>query len=245
MIQLVSGDLASCSRDKTIKIFSINENEYKVKQILTYHTDEVTDIIELKNNKLASCSLDKSVIIYNKLADEYEKESSLSINEINGEIRNGPIIQTKDNEICYYEERRIPKYNSIYFINLSKEKIIEKINNITASCYHSSLLMISKDLLFITGKGEISVVNVNSHKLIWTKNFMNSSWINAACMLNKDTILTGDDKARLIQWKIDYDNITKSKKISEKTLNEKIFTISKLGNGKILIGGYDCTVKIL
>ena len=247
MIQLTSDDLASCSNDKTIIIFSINKSEYKVKQILTYHTDKVTDIIELKNHKLASCSLDKSVNIYNKFNDKYEKEFSISINESKRISYNGPIIQTKDNEICYYEEsRNFSKDNSIYFINLSEKKIIEKINNITVSIYHSSLLMIKKDLLFISGKGEISVVNVNSYNVVWKKKLMSSSWINSVCMLNKDTILIGGENKRLEQWKIDFNDLEKSKKISEKKLQNEdtIFTISKLGNGKILTGGYDCIVKI-
>ena len=134
---------------------------------MTYHTDKVTDIIALKNNKLASCSLVKSVIIYNKFNNKYEKESSISINESKRITNNGPIIQTKDNEIYYYAESGpFLKNNLIYFINLSEEKIIEKINSITVSLYHSSLLMITKDLLFITGKVEISVVNVNSYNIV-------------------------------------------------------------------------------
>ena len=51
VIQLSSGDLASCSDDKTIKIYNINGNEYKVLQILIYHTSYVYKIIELRNKK--------------------------------------------------------------------------------------------------------------------------------------------------------------------------------------------------
>ena len=93
IIQLRSGILASGSADKTIKLYDINGNEYKVIQTLTYHTDGVTKIIELKNNQLVSCSYDKSIIFYFKNNNKYIKDYSISTN---GE--NGPVIQTKDND---------------------------------------------------------------------------------------------------------------------------------------------------
>ena len=55
---LSSGILASCSDDKTIKLFNIKDNEYYIFQTLKYHTDSVRKIIELKNKSLVSCSCD-------------------------------------------------------------------------------------------------------------------------------------------------------------------------------------------
>ena len=143
IIQLSSGELVSCSYDNTIKILS---SKYKVIQILKYHTNWVYKIIELKNEQLVSCSHDKSIIFYKKINNKYIKNYHISTNG-----RNGPIIQTKDNEICYYE------YDAtICFYNLIKKNIIKKINNISvAHCINDSLLMISKDLLLITGYDEI------------------------------------------------------------------------------------------
>ena len=59
-------------------------------------------IIELKNNKLVSCSDDKSIIFYFKDNNEYIKDYSISTNG-----SNGPVIQTKDNEICFYENNNM------------------------------------------------------------------------------------------------------------------------------------------
>ena len=140
VIQLNSGELASCSLDKTIKLYNINKNEYKVIQTLNEHKDSVNKIIELKNKQLVSCSDDKSIIFYNKDNNEYKKDYSISTNG-----SNGPIIQTKDNEICYYED-----YNTIYFYDFTKRNNIKKLNNISVP-NSDSLLMISKDLLLITG----------------------------------------------------------------------------------------------
>ena len=118
-----------------------------------------------------------------------------------------------------------------------------KLNNISVTgCIFDSLLMISKDLLVITGKNKISIINVNSYDLIKRINVDNSGWI-VACMLNKDMILTGDDNKRIIQWKIENDNL-KLKKKKESAHDDCINTLSKLGNGLILSGSDDKSVKI-
>ena len=119
--QLNSGLLASCSGDKTIKLFNINGNEYKVIQVLTYHTNYVYKIIELNNQKLVSCSEDSSIIVYFKDNNEYKKDYQISTNG-----RCSPVIQTKDNEICYSEA----KDQTICFFDLLERKIITSIKNI-------------------------------------------------------------------------------------------------------------------
>ena len=52
IIQLKSGILASCSYDKTIKLYNINENEYKVIKTLNEHKSFVTKKIKLKNKQM-------------------------------------------------------------------------------------------------------------------------------------------------------------------------------------------------
>ena len=58
--------MASCSNDKTIKLFEVKDNKYKILQTLNYHTNNVYKIIELKNKALVSCSKDSSLIFYIK-----------------------------------------------------------------------------------------------------------------------------------------------------------------------------------
>ena len=103
--------------------------------------------------------------------------------------------------------------------------------------------MISKDLLLITGENKISIINVNLYNLIKTINVDNSGWIYVACMLNKDMILTGDENKRIKQWKIENDDL-KLISIKEKAHGDAINTIAKLGNGLILSGSDDKSVKI-
>ena len=98
--------------------------------------------------------------------------------------------------------------------------------------------MISKELLLITGNNKLTIINVNSYNIIKTINVDNSGFINAVCMLNKDMILTGDYNKRIIQWKIENDNL-KLISIKENAHYNSIITLSKLGNGLILSGSSD------
>ena len=235
VIQLSSGELVSCSDDESIKIYKINKNKYQIIQKLIAHDDSVSKIIELKNEQLVSCSGDNSIILYEKSGGAYIYDYSISTKGWSG-----PIIQTKDNEICYYEKNN----STICFFDFINKKNIKKLNSISVtSGFYDSLLMISKDLLLITGYNKISIINVNSYNLIRTVNSSNSSWINAACKLNKDMIITADENKRIIVWKIRGDNI-KLISIKEDAHDERIYTLSTLGNGIVLSGGDDCSIKI-
>ena len=236
IIQLSSGELASCSEDNTIKIFKINENQYEKIQELKEHKNWVNKIIELKNKQLVSCSFDHSIIFYNKDNNAYIKDYSITANGFNG-----PIIQTKDEEICFYEDN-----NTLCFYDIIKKEIINKIKNINAAFYnYDSLLMVSKDLLIVTGKNKITIVNVNSHSEVKAIEVSESGLIFAACMLNKNVLLTSDENKRIIQWKLkekenDLELISKK----ENAHDSDIYVLSKLGNGLILSGGFDGRVKI-
>ena len=235
IIQLSSGIIASGSNDSTIKLYNINGNEYKVIQTLTYHTAGINKIIELKNKKLVSCSGDKSIIFYFQDNNEYIKDYSISTNGVNG-----PVIQIKDNEICFYESDN----SALCFYDLLTRKIITKINNIClTSNIWDSLIMITKDLLLVTGENKLSIINVNLHNIIRTIDVPGSGCIYCACMLNENTLLTSDYNKRIIQWKIEGDNLKLISK-KENAHEHHIYTLSKIGKGLIISGSGDKYVKI-
>ena len=74
IIQLSSGILATCSLDKTIKLFNIKGNNYNIIQTLNDHTGSIFKIIEIENKYLVSCSSDKSIIFYLKDNLKYKKD---------------------------------------------------------------------------------------------------------------------------------------------------------------------------
>ena len=103
--------------------------------------------------------------------------------------------------------------------------------------------MMTKDLLLVTGNNKLSIININLHNIIRTINVSGSSWIDCACMLNENILLTGDWNKRIIQWKIEGDNLQLISK-KENAHENIIYTLSKIGNGFIISGSDDKFVKI-
>ena len=103
--------------------------------------------------------------------------------------------------------------------------------------------MITIDLLLIARINKISIINVNSYNLIRTIDVSDSGHISVACMINKNMILTGDDNKRIIQWKIEDDNLQLISK-KENAHNSWVNTLSKFGNDLILSGSQDKLVNI-
>ena len=62
--------------------------------------------------------------------------------------------------------------------------------------------MMTKNLLLITGENQLTVINVNSHSLVRTISVPNSSWINAACLLTSNKLLTVDNNKAICFYDI-------------------------------------------
>jgi WD40 repeat protein len=233
IIQLRSGILASCSRDKTIILFNIKGVNYEIVQTLKYHTDSIRKIIELKNKILVSCSKDSSIIFYKKDNLEYKKDYSISAD--------GPIssvVQTTDNEICYSLSNKICFYNLLE----NKNKSITSSLSITDS-FRLWLTMISKELLLVPGQNKMSIINVNKHSLIRVIEVPDSSYICGICLLKRNMLLTGDAQGVLRQWKIEKDNLTLISK-KENAHDYWINVLLNLGDGHIASASNDCIITI-
>ena len=103
--------------------------------------------------------------------------------------------------------------------------------------------MIKKDLLLIPGSNQLSIININEYKLIRKIEVPNASCITGVCLLNKDTLLTGDYAEVLRQWKIEGDNLILISK-KENTHTDGINVLLNMGNGLIASGSDDKTIKI-
>ena len=235
IIQLSSGILASSSYDKTIKLFNINGKKYEVLQTLNYHKDYVWKIIETKNKALISCSHDSSIIFYLKDNNEYKKDYQISTN--------GPcytIIQTKDNEICYLEDKKRICFYDIF----ERKKINASISVVdNYDSWRLWFIMIKKNLLLVPGTNKISIINTDEYNLVRTIEVPNSNLITGVCLLNKDMLLTGDYSETIRQWKIEGDNLILISK-KEKAHDSDINVLLNLGNGFIASGSDDNTIKI-
>ena len=68
--------------------------------------------------------------------------------------------------------------------------------------------MISNDLLLATGENKLTIININSHSIIRKIDSSSSGWIRATCLINNEKIITCDDNHKIIQWKIEGDNLS-------------------------------------
>ena len=239
IIQLSSGILATCSEDKIIKLFNIKGNNYNIIQTLNDHTDCINKISEIGNKYLVSCSNDKSIIFYLKDNLKYKKDYKISLD--------GTcyiISQIKKDEICYsvtYDYNF--NNNKICFYDINERKNKSSISNISKSDL-SPLIMISKDLLFVSGKNKITIININYYEIIREIELSYSGWIHGACILqNKNILFTGDQKGIIIEWKIEEDNLILISK-KENAHNKCIFSLLNIGNGHIATGSADKSIKI-
>ena len=124
--KLSTGMLASCSQDKTIKLFEIKGNKYELIKSLSYHEKEVFKIIELNNKNLVSSSNDNCLIFYikdksNIFKKDYKENMFTPIYSL---------IQIKDNEICFSTYKFSSKKNVKYFFMTLFEEDSQQVEEI-------------------------------------------------------------------------------------------------------------------
>ena len=104
------------------------------------------------------------------------------------------------------------------------------------------MIMMTKDLLLITGENKISIINVNNYKLRII-NVPGAGCIFGVCILNQNMLLTGDAKGIIRQWRIEDDNLILISK-KENVHDDLITGLLNLGNGHIASCSFDKTIKI-
>ena len=104
--------------------------------------------------------------------------------------------------------------------------------------------MITKDLLLITGGENISIINVNQHKIIRIISVPDTYYISASCILYENILLTGDDKSRIKIWNIKGDNL-EIISTKENTLCDSINVLMKLDDCHLLSGSSDGEISIM
>ena len=235
IIQLRSGVLASCSDDKTIKLFKIEGNKYEVLQTLNYHKSQVSRIIELNNETLVSSSLDSSIIFYIKDNNEYKKDYQFFT-----QCSCFTIIQTKENEICYSEVNN----KKICFFDLLEREVKASLININLNnSIRSKLILISKELLIIPEKAKLTIVNINKYEIVRIIETPDSGSIYGICMINKNILLTGDKNKTIKQWKIEGNNLILTSK-KKNAHSRDINVLLNIGNGHIASCSDDSLIKI-
>ena len=102
--------------------------------------------------------------------------------------------------------------------------------------------MANKELLFISGRDKISLVNINEHKIVRVIEVPGANYIFGVCKINQNMVLAGG-KNNLFQWDIRDDNLILFSK-KENAHNSYINVLCNLGDGHIASGCEDSTIKI-
>jgi len=136
------------------------------------------------------------------------------------------------------------KKYSICFFDLNQRKNIFSINNIDIiNSEYESFIMINKDFLPIPGENKISIINVNKYKLERIIEINGSGWIYGICMLTENILITGDEKKKITEWRIEGDNLILISQ-KEEAHNNDINFIAKIENYSIASASSDMTIKI-
>ena len=143
------------------------------------------------------------------------------------------LFKQKIMKISYSED---DNYTTCFY-DLLERKVKSSISNI----FTCNMIMMRKDLLFITGYNKISIINVKNYKLRII-NVPGANYINGVCVFDQNMLLTGDVNT-IKQWRIEGDNLILISK-KEKAHDDGITDLLNLGNRHIASCSFDKTIKI-
>ena len=134
LLKLKDGRLASCSADKTLKIYS--KDEFEVQLSISLHSGYIYYITQLNNENILTCSCDNTMIIIKLIGDnKYNLEqqlighSNIVVNAI--EIKDNKLISVSyDNtmKIWNLNNNKYECINTIKFQNSNNFAFIYKLN---------------------------------------------------------------------------------------------------------------------
>ena len=257
--------VASCSRDKTIRIFDPS-NDYHCDQVINRHSKSITSICELDDGTIVSCSKDKSIIIgdytiTNAHNDYINKVIPLPNNRIascsydetikiwksNPPYSDTPIKVLEGHRhwitsLLYIKERDIMLSGSVTLRlwNMSTYQCITVIEGVDC-CSNNSLYQIDKDRVIVGSKISFSIVNID--KCIIEKRIEDESLGGVGCFLklrDNKTILCGCDNGIFCF----YDMKTEQYKITKNNHHKDINDLLLIDDNTFLSCSTDITIKV-
>ena len=184
IIELKDGRYVSCSSDKTIKIWTFNNNELILDNTLNQN-NEISSIIEFKENEITSIPEGNSSIIFWNI-NELKVISQINQIECNYGVNN---IKKLLNDIIIVGGKKF-----IYLIN--NYELINKIE-INSECYSICYL---NDGSILTGdkKGYIKKWNLNNYELkLIEENKVHDNSILVISQLKDGLLLSGSEDTKI------------------------------------------------
>jgi WD40 repeat protein len=191
LVKLSNGNIASCSKDSSIKIWDANDNFNNI-HTLQGHQDSVNSLIELSNGDIASCSDDRTIKIWDAKSNYSNIQTLKNLESIYSliELSDG-IIASYSNllTILIWEPYNSKEASSILYGHLGKVNLMTKLSNGNlASCSDDKTIRI-----WNAKKHYQSDVTLSGHKYS-VNSFIELSNKNLASCSDDETIRIWDSK---------------------------------------------------
>ena len=240
LIVASNGNLISSSRDKTLKIFKIEEstnktglslNYFLLQTINTTHSNNIIHVRELSSNKLVSCSLDTQLNFYLPQNNNYSLEITIDVPKAVYdflEILNDQLV--------------VSFADSLHLFSLKNRKFIKELKEI--SCYpdwvNDCLCLLKPNYLVVCGNGYLYVVDLIQFKLL---NKINTNSNNISLCYWNDRLFVGTNNGMIQEYNVDDMNLSKIS-FKEKCHQNYIWQLLLDDEGNLISCGHDNYIKI-
>ena len=237
LLQLKNGNLVSCSKDKTIKIWDIsNLNEIKELYTLKGHNNSVNKVIELQDkSQIISCSFDGKIIFW----DLNMKKDKIIIK--------GHIKYIYDIILLNKNEFASSSFEEIKVWNIEKKEKEYELKGHNGWIYCLTLL---KENYMASGSYDRTIIIWNlKDKIQEQKLIGHTQAIQSIISYNKNEIISASWDKSIKIWKefLINDNEKIIKYINYKNLlghSNEVLCLCDIGNGWIASGSDDSLIKI-
>ena len=263
LLPLKDKRIASCSDDKTIRIYDPSNN-YHCDQVIKRHTKGITSICELDDGTIVSCSDDNSIMIGDyTIKNAHNKKIYKVVSLPNNRIAScsgdktikiwmskppysniaTKVLKKGIISLLYIKERDIllsGDANTLRLWNMSTyqcETVIERV-----CCFeNNSLYQIDKDRVITGAYDQINIVNID--KCVIEKIIINKTLEYVSCFIklrDNKTILCGCENGIFLF----YDMNTKKYRITKNNYNGRINDLLMIDDYTFISCSKDQTITV-
>ena len=185
--QIKDGTIISCPRDKTIKLYEINDKSYKTISVIKENSSALK-MKELENGKLISTMNNSNIKVWIKKNNALECEFTMS-----NEGESYDILEIRKNEVVALSK------TNINFYDLNKRNKIYSISGFESFYLNPGrkFCKANDELLIVCGTNNIFSVDIKSYQLI---SKIECQYIVTLYKISNDFILSGQDNGDIKQW---------------------------------------------
>lgn len=176
--------LLSCSKDKTIIIWELSDNNYSILGTLQGHSSAVTKVINLVGGNIASCSSDKTIKVWENSSSFSCIATLKSVNEKTNidsfiQISNGKLVSCSccNDTVSFYD---LLTFKLVY--------IMEKISSSTSS---NSLLEIENNKIAICGYKALTIIDGDEYTIQMSVSVPDGGNLRSVAFWKKNTLIAG------------------------------------------------------